>query len=136
MSWLLFVSQAMIDAWADQGKIDFQGQLMTLADGVGGHSYTLEPAVRFLRVIGAESDPNGLVQKVKSEAQVRARGGEPLGDSVVLGEVAYEVQPGFIAEASDPAAVREAPPALSQSSPADRRTGAQALARFLLENLS
>jgi hypothetical protein len=166
MGGLLFVSQAMLDSWAEQGKIDFVGNVMTLLSGEGkGRSYALEPAVRFLKVVGAEADPNGLVHKVKSTAQLKEMGAEPVDDSCILGDTAYEVQPGFFAEAAalqaaataqatkapaaPPAARPPAQPAQGASArsrplgttplPRDleeKRKEAEALARFLLENLS
>ena len=167
MSGLLFVSQAMIDSWAEAGKIDFVGNVMTLLAGEGkGRSYALEPAVRFLKVLGDEKDPNGLLHKVKSTAQLKEMGAEPAEDSCILGDVGYEVQPGYLAEAaalqaaasarpeaSPPAAKAPARPAVSQAAggpgrsrplgsgplPRDleeKRKEAEALARFLLDNLS
>lgn len=119
MGGLLFVSQAMLDSWAEQGKIDFVGNVMTLLAGEGrGRSYALEPAVRFLKLLGEGRDPNGLVHKVKSVAQVKEIGGEPVDDSCIVGDVAYEVQPGFLAEASALQAAARAP-----SSPATARVG-------------
>jgi hypothetical protein len=169
MSGLLFVSQAMLDSWAEQGKIDFVGNVMTLLAGEGsGRSYALEPAVRFMKVLGADQDPNGLLHKVKSAAQLKELGADPAGDSCILGDVAYEVQPGFLAEAaalqaaatarpSSPPPPRAKPaegtegrpqgaPPAARSRPLgatplpkeleERRKEAEALARFLLENLS
>jgi hypothetical protein len=135
--------------------------------------------VRFLKILGGEEDPHGLVHKVRSCAQLRDMGAEPVGDSCILGDLAYEVQPGFLAEgaalqaaasakpAAAPArapavqpgrappataaaaalpAVRATPsppettgPALGRALPREleeRRKEAEALARFLLENLS
>jgi hypothetical protein len=176
MSGLLFVSQAMLDSWAEAGKIDFVGNVMTLLGGDGkGRSYALEPAVRFMKVLGDERDPNGLLHKVKSAAQLKELGAEPAGDSCILGDVGYEVQPGFLAEAAAlqaaatakpaaptpakdaapaaaPAATAQAPeaPAGKGTDPRSRPLGsgplpkdleekrkeAEALARFLLDNLS
>jgi hypothetical protein len=165
MSGLLFVSQAMLDSWAEQGKIDLVGNVMTLLAGEGkGRSYALDPAVRFMKVLGDDKDPNALVHKVKSIAQLRELGADPAGDSCILGDVAYEVQPGFLAEAAalqaaaaaqppspPPGARRTAAPqpgaeAGARSRPLgtaplpkeleDKRKEAEALARFLLDNLS
>jgi hypothetical protein len=172
MAGLLFVAQAMLDSWAEQGKIDFVGNVMTLLAGEGkGRSYALDPAVRFLKVLGADADPNQLLRKVKSQAQLRELGAEAVDDSVVLGDVAYEVEPGFLAEMSAlqaAAAARvvparaapapetsaaPAPPPAPAAAPAaaparpyaaaplpkdleERRQEAEALARFLLDNLS
>lgn len=192
MAGLLFVSQVMLDSWAEQGKIDFVGNVMSLLTGEGkGRSYALDPAVRFLKLLGEGPDPHGLVHKVKSVAQVKEMGGEPVDDSCIVGDFAYEVQPGFLAEAAalqaaataaparaaprpppapPPAAAappraRGAPPASARPPVAgakgppappvaaearsrplgatplpkeleDKRKEAEALARFLLENLS
>jgi hypothetical protein len=169
MSGLLFVSQAMLDSWAEQGKIDFVGNVMTLLAGEGaGRSYALEPAVRFMKVLGGDADANALLHKVKSLAQLRELGGDPAGDSCIVGDVAYDVQPGFLAEgAALQAALTAGPssPSPERTSPTERtdvppkgggaavrsrplgagplpreleerRKEAEALARFLLENLS
>lgn len=148
---LLFVSQSLLDAWADQGRIDVDGQSIALASGDGrGRRYALEPAVRFLRVAGGGEDVERLVARVKTLAQIRERGGDAVARSVVLGEVAYEVEPGYLAEASAvEAASRMAPPSRGQGREGargddqrlpgdleDRRQEAEALARFLLDNLS
>ncbi|MGC3997235.1 MAG: hypothetical protein QM767_06880 [Anaeromyxobacter sp.] len=174
MGGLLFVSQAMLDTWAEQGKIELDRNVMALLAGEGkGRRYALEPAVRFLRVVGEEADPHGLVHKVKSVAQLRELGAEPFNDSCLMGDTGYEVQPGFLAEgealqaaasarpeaprAAAPAPAEEAPPPevtpASAPTPApapvaaapaaplpgaleERRKEAEALARFLLENLT
>ncbi len=166
MSGLLFVSQAMLDSWAEQGKIDFVGNVMTLLAGEGsGRSYALEPAVRFMKVLGEEKDPNGLLHKVKTVAHLKELGADPAEDSCILGDLAYEVQAGFLAEAAalqaaataKPAALqRPAQPAPAPPVPAakdtaarsrplggpmpkeleEKRKEAEDLARFLLGKLS
>lgn len=122
MGGLLFVSQSILDSWAGQGKIDFSGNVMAIVSGDGqGRSYRLEPAVRFLKVVGAEADPHQLLHKVKGEVQLREMGAEVMEGAVILGEVGYEVEQGFLAEASalqqaaaspaDPARAAARPPA-------------------------
>jgi len=165
---LLFVSQALLDTWAEQGRIDLVGNVMSLLVGEGkGRSYALEPAVRFLHVAGGDADPNQLLARVKPLAQLREMGAEAVADSVVLGDVAYEVEQGFLVEAAAVEAAvsapREAPaaggpgpgagapgggataavPRVAPERPAgrpkdleERRREAEALARFLLDNLS
>lgn len=151
MGGLLFVTQSMLDHWADQGRIDFVGNVMTLLAGAGkGRSYALEPAARFLRVVGGEADPHGLLEKVKPLAQLRQLGAEAVGDSCILGDTAYEIEAGFLAEGAavraaeagsgdGPAARPEGRPARRPASPeqlARRRAEAEALARFVLERLT
>ncbi len=121
---LLFVSQALLDSWADQGKIDFVGNVMTLLQGEGkGRSYALEPAVRFLKVIGTDQDPHKLLAKVKQVSQLREMGAEHVESSVILGEVGYEVEPGFLAETSALQAAAAAP-ASAETGKAHAREGA------------
>jgi hypothetical protein len=169
MGRLLFVSQAMLDSWAGQGKIDFVGNVMTLLAGAGrGRSYALDPAVRFLKVLGSDADAHGLLHKVKTVAQLKEMGADPVDDSCILGDLAYEVDPGFLAEAAALQAAATATPARpSPVQPAaaapgqqrdagpargprarplggaplpreleEKRKEAEALARFLLENLT
>jgi hypothetical protein len=100
MSDFLFVAQEMLDGWMMSGKIDFSGHVMRIAGDA--RSYVLEPAVRFVRIVGEGDDGAGLIGKVKTLAQVEALGGEHYADSVILGEVAYEVQNGFVARVSLP----------------------------------
>jgi len=156
MAGLLFVSQSMLDSWTEQGKIDFVGNVMTLLSGDGkGRSYALEPAARFVKVEGEESDPHQLLRKVKSDAQLREMGAERFEASVIFKDIAYQVEPGFLAEvsalqaaAAAQAQPRTAPPPGAQPKPPtagqkalpkdleERRQEAEALAKFLLENLS
>jgi hypothetical protein len=163
---LLFVTQALLDSWAGQGKIELTGNILMLLQGAGkGRSYALEPAVRFLKVLGAEEDPHKLLAKVKQISQLRELGAEQVSNSVIVGDVAYEVESGFLAEASALQAASAAVPSEGASprpavapggsvKPAPRvgaapppqrplpreleekRKEAEALARFLLENLS
>lgn len=131
MAGLLFVSQAMIDSWADQGRIDFVGNVMTMLSGEGrGRSYELEPAVRFLALLGADQDPHQLLKKVKSLAQLKELGAEAIDSSVVFGDVAYEVEPGFLAEMSalQAAAAAKVDPARASATAQARPAPAAAVA--------
>lgn len=145
----LFVPQTTLDAWSDQGKIDVDGvQLTILAEK---KSYQLTPAVRFVRVVdGASADPHGLIKKVKTEAALKQMGAEHMADSVILGEIAYEVQQGFLAAAgaigsvvgrplaAAPAVAQPAAPtAPAPAAPAapQKKDEEELLTQFLLSNL-
>jgi hypothetical protein len=131
MSTLFFLPQAAIEGWTARGAVDVEaGTLTVQAGSARGQRLALEPAVRFLGVAGAGLDPNGLVGKVKSLAELRAAGAELLGDSVLLGETAYDVQQGFTALAQRVEARSDSP------SPREKaRNDAAELARFLLGKL-
>jgi hypothetical protein len=92
----LFIPQE----WVDQANLDEVIQLQedTMFVRADGKSFRLTPAARFLQVEGGEGDPNQLVGRVKPTAQLEAMGAEAMAESVILGDTAYRVQPGFIAE--------------------------------------
>jgi hypothetical protein len=69
---------------------------MTLSDD--GRSFRIRPAVRFLRVAGSSDDPNQLIDTVRDERSLDEMGADHYMYSVILGEVAYDVQPGFLGE--------------------------------------
>jgi len=128
MSDFLFVAQEMLDNWMMSGKIDFSGHVMTIKGDK--RSYVLESALRFVRVLGEEADEAGLIGKVKTLDQVVEAGGEHYEDSVILNDVAYEVQMGFVARVTLPpdtippakglaAGVREAIPSPAKPAPSD-----------------
>lgn len=89
----LFISADQMDRWTGEGKVSLQDNLMTLP--ALGRSFRLRTAVRFLSVIEG-ADANGLVGRVKTDEQLAELGGEHYGASVILGDVGYECEEGFI----------------------------------------
>ncbi|HEX8439130.1 hypothetical protein [Archangium sp.] len=91
----LFLPQAQLEEWALEDKADVKdGQLVVTGEqGV----YPVTPAVHILQVVSGE-DAQGLVTKVKTEDQLKTLGAEQMADSVLLGDTAYEVVPGYLAE--------------------------------------
>ena len=90
----MFVPQEVLETWAVSGAADVTGNTMDLASAE--RSYELLPAVRFERLIAGADDSN-LLGRIMGEAGISEHDGELMGDSVVFGEVAFEVTPGFIA---------------------------------------
>lgn len=98
----IYVSQALVDRWLVETRIELEGDLLRVSGPAS--SLFINPAVYFVRVDGgAESqadpsaDPNKLLGCVKSSQELAQMGAEHYDTSVVLGERAYTVQPGFIA---------------------------------------
>jgi hypothetical protein len=90
----LFISQDRLDAWTAEQKIALDGDLMhLLADG---RSFRILPAIRFLRVAGGDADPNGLIDTVRDEQELEQLGADSYMTSCIVGETAYDVQPGFL----------------------------------------
>lgn len=92
----LFISQDRLDAWSAEQRVSVAGDVMTLADD--GRSFRIQPAVRFLRVAGNTDDPHQLVDTVQDERSLDDMGADHYMYSVILGETAYDVQPGFVGE--------------------------------------
>lgn len=90
----IFLSQEALDSWIGEGRADIQGDV--LVDKVGERRFQLREGVRFLSEVSGGDDREALVGRVKDLVQLAEMGGEYLSDSVVLGELAYEVQPGFV----------------------------------------
>jgi hypothetical protein len=121
----LFLPQAQLEEWALEDKADVKDGVLVVTGEEG--VYPVTPAVHIVQLVTGE-DANGLVTKVKTEAQLQALGAEQMSDSMLLGETAYEVVPGYVAEVPVPS---------SEGAPADGKPGSEAdlLAAFLLNKM-
>lgn len=96
----LFLPQTTLEEWALADKADIQGdKLVVPAENA---SYRVAPAVHFLKLVSG-ADARKLLSKVTTQSQLEQLGGEHMADSVILGEDAYEVATGYIAEVPSPA---------------------------------
>src|SRR5512132_532006 len=95
----LFLPQAQLEEWALEDKADVKDGVLVVTGEEG--VYPVTPAVHLVQLVTGE-DANGLVTKVKTEDQLKALGAEQMADSVLLGDTAYEVVPGYVAEVSLP----------------------------------
>ena|SRR5438552_5627537 len=151
----LFVPQSVLDKWSEQGRIQVDGNVLTILGE--GKNFALTSAVRFMKM-EAGDDNAGLLQKVKTTDALKQMGAEHYMESVILGENAYQVQQGFLADANAlrraaaasqaaaakaaaagaPKPAANAAPAsqAAAKSPEDKNAGEQdMLAQFLLDNL-
>ncbi len=145
---ILFVPQSVLDRWSEQGRIQVNGNVLTILGE--NKDFALTSAVRFIKM-EAGDDTAGLLQKVKTTDALKQMGAEHYRESVILGEVAYQVQQGFLADANAlrRAAAASQPPAgkkpTTASGAAPNPVAAPAkpgeegeqdmLAQFLLDNL-
>jgi len=90
----VFFPQAALDRWIVDGTIDLhQTELTVLANG---RAYKLAEGVRVLREVSGGGDPHGLVGRVKTRAHIEQLGGEIIESSLLLGDAAYDVEPGWL----------------------------------------
>ena len=147
----LFVPQSVLDKWSEQGRIQVDGNVLTILGEQ--KSFALTSAVRFIKMEAGE-DNAGLLAKVKTTDALKQMGAEHYMESVLLGESAYQVQQGFLADANAlrraAAASQPQPPAAGAApaaknapgakpapgSPDEKKEGEQdMLAQFLLDHL-
>src|SRR3954463_10667687 len=145
----LFVPQSVLDKWSEQGRIQVDGNVLTILQD--GKHFALTSAVRFMKMEAGE-DSAGLLQKVKTTDALKQMGAEHYMESVILGENAYQVQQGFLADANalrraaaastPPAAAAKPAAAPAPAAPAPSPAAAKAaeekgdsdtLAKFLLD---
>ena len=93
----LFVPQSVLDKWSEQGRIQVDGNVLTILGEQ--KSFALTSAVRFIKMEAGE-DTAGLLAKVKTTDALKQMGAEHYMESVILGESAYQVQMGFLADAN------------------------------------
>jgi hypothetical protein len=91
----LFMTYRGLDQWVEQKKATLTGDQLVMQDG---RTYLLIAAVHFTSVVGGEVDPHELLGKVKTETQLSAINAEHYKDSVLLGDVGYQVVEGFVGE--------------------------------------
>ena len=94
----VFFPQLALDVWLDERRVKLVGDRLVLE---GGHALELGSALRFLAEVAEGVDPNDLVGKVKTLEEVAAMEGEHQADSVLLGDNAYEVVEGFVAQVAE-----------------------------------
>lgn len=93
----LFFSHSMLDSMIDAGKIKVEQNVLTMLAG-DNPSFTLIPAYRFVKTVGAVPDAAGLVGQFRTERELKEMKAEVYMDSVIYQDIAYQADPGFIAE--------------------------------------
>ena len=92
----LFVSQETLDIWMTDGRVEVEGEVMTLLPD--GQRFKLKTAVHFLEGVAGGGDAAELIGKVKDVETMLEMGAEHVADSVILDESAYQVMEGFLGE--------------------------------------
>jgi hypothetical protein len=137
----VFFPQAALDEWIGDGKVDLAGDELTIKPE--SRRYRILEAARIVREVTGLPDANELVGKVKTRQYLGDLGADLLETSMVLGDNAYDVVPGFVGAPVGSFEEHMAGPARSERGGAGAQLhgGAQPssdedlLAKFLLGNL-
>jgi hypothetical protein len=92
----VFFPQAGLDHWLSEGKLELSSDALTLVGE--GRRYRIAEAARVLREVTGTPDPYDIVGRVKSRAALMELGAELVESSMVIGDNAYDVVPGFVGE--------------------------------------
>ncbi|HMU37671.1 MAG TPA: hypothetical protein PKE31_01535 [Pseudomonadota bacterium] len=92
----IFISQKRVQKWTEEGLVHIEGNLMTLTEV--GRLFRLTEAFYVERAVSEGGDLQKIKGKVKTRNQIAQLGGEVFLNSLVIGEAAYEGDPGFVGE--------------------------------------
>ena len=96
----VFFPQAGVDQWGIDSKIDLVGgELILLADG---RRYKVEEAVLVVTEVTGADDDRKIIGKVKPKRALDEIGAELLENSMILGDNAYDVVPGWMGTPTSP----------------------------------
>jgi len=90
----VFFPQAALDQWIGDGKVDLADDELTIKPEA--RRYRILEAARILREVTGLPDANELVGKVKTLQHLSGLGADVLENSMVLGDNAYDIIPGFL----------------------------------------
>jgi hypothetical protein len=133
----VFFPQAALDQWIVDGTVDLtHGELTIMTEG---RRYKLAEAVRVVREVSGAGDAHSLVGRVKTLSTLEALGAEIVESSMLLGDAAFDVEPGWVgtpvgtfAEHAGSDACKRARAGAFEPEP---KTDEDLLARFLERNM-
>lgn len=89
-----FFPQAALDQWIVDERVDVKGGELTVLGA--DRRYKLAEAVRVVREVTGTTDANDLVGRVKPRGKLEQLGAEIIETSMLLGDAAYDVEPGWV----------------------------------------
>ncbi len=133
----VFFPQAALDQWLHEGRIELTASELVIR--AEGRKYRIVEAVRVMAEVSGGQDVHELIGKVRTVAYLTELGAELLGDSMVLGDLAYEVVPGFLGSPIGSFAEHRSgsipPPGPGPVRAAGPKSDEELLAQFLMRNL-
>jgi hypothetical protein len=132
----------MLDSMVDAGKIKVDKGVLTMLTA-GNPAFELRQAYRFVKTIDDAADPSGLVGRIMSEAELKELGAEIYMDSIIYRDIAYQADPGYIAEKIVPGRPQVSKSAEAAGTPAaklvepaaDQASETDQLSQFIMDNL-
>ena len=126
----VFFPQQVLDRWLDAGDAELFANELTLR--AERKKYRLVEGVRVLAEVSGSGDPYDITGKVKTVAFLSELGAELLGESMLIGDNAYEVVPGWLGQPKNELAQGSPGPAKAGPTP---ESDAELLASYLSRKL-
>jgi hypothetical protein len=92
----VFFPQVALDVWLSDGTVDLHGNELSIV--AEERRYRLTESVRIVNEVTGSADAHDLVGRVKTKAALQEKGAELLETSMLLGENAYDVVPGWLGD--------------------------------------
>src|SRR5271156_5287648 len=92
----VFFPQTALDVWLSDGTVDLRGDELSIV--AEERRYRLTESVRIVNEVTGSADAHDLVGRVKTKAFLQDKGAELLETSMLLGENAYDVVPGWLGD--------------------------------------
>jgi hypothetical protein len=91
----IFIPQQKLEDWVNGGKITFSDNVITTLTG-NKLKYKLVPAYKFLKLTSGNKDELKLLGLIKSQDDLKHLKPDIFLDSIIIGDLAYEVETGYI----------------------------------------
>jgi len=89
----VFFPQACLDQWGVEGKIELTEAVLVIV--AEGRRFEIAEVVRVIVEVTGALDPHGIVGKVKARTELERMGAEIFESSMIIGDNAYDVVPGW-----------------------------------------
>jgi hypothetical protein len=90
----VFFPQEALDQWIVDGTVELSDGILTIVGE--GRRYELSEAVHVVREVSGGGDKHDLVGRAKTRSALEKIGAELVETSMLLGDAAYDVQPGWV----------------------------------------
>jgi hypothetical protein len=96
----VFFPQAALDQWIVDGTVELAGGVLTILSEM--RRYELAEGVRVIREVSGAGDGHDLLGRVKTLAVLEKLGAELVETSMLVGDAAYDVEPGWVGTPVEP----------------------------------
>jgi hypothetical protein len=128
----IFFPQSALDEWIVDGSVDLQGGELTIL--AVGRRFRLAEAIHVVRDVSGGGDAE-LIGRVKARVYLEHLGAEIVESSMLLGDAAYDIDPGWVGLPATPFADFVAASAKKSGAGASLRSDEELIAKLIAKSL-